>query len=968
MTVRLESRPRPDERALAAGTTVRFAMLLVMLLAASGSMMLPVISGLRSSDSLGCELAAGMDPYHSGDAASLVAGLGQFIPYRACLAKYAPPPSWWEIAGWPLVLSAAAGALFFALPVWKTRRRRLIPLELLDQGADLEGILAELAATAGLAQVPQTVVDPAAHASTGSVVFGRNRRPKVCLHGGLLARRRSDPERFRAVLLHEFAHIANGDITVTYVTVALWRVFLALVLVPYLVWEATQIQGDLSSWLWPSNAPNLTRGLLLPFVTVTLVYLARSDVLRSREMYADLAAVRWGAALHGWDVTAPAPARGALRRALASFQELWRTHPRWELRQDALADPAALFDVMALPLFLTGVTAMLINYHLLECLSPYYLVSAWLVQAITLAPAVLVTGVAGTALWRAVTYAVLTSGRVPSGLRSGLWLGAGMAAGDLLTGFGSGSEWLPARPQLLLLFVLAGAAVTWWAAQCAYLWARTWRGQTLRPVLVLSLLSACLVLSSWFAWWDMPGAEYADGVSYSATAASRQALLRLFPGSPTTHPVMLSGIVTALPLLESLSLWPLIPAAVVALWVGPLMAWTMGAPTGAPRWMNRALRDAGDNALPPGERPPPLRRVLLPGLAGGMLGCTAVAGVQAYVHTSRPSAQQPGSLPTLIYLTWVLIALVAATVAAATVAGASLNNYRLLGTLIAAETAAVLGLAGTFLLLSSDGCLGPLNTLETRCAWRPAWNLPQGVFPILLNALLGLAALTAFPVAAAVSAPRRAKPFTAPSSVTERLAQAQSNRRAHYLGTAVLCAAALGIATADMATQAQKQTRLVTTADAQRSTQQWMGVSTLPVSADTRAMQVHAWYRLGGHYLFNHATSDLRQLASVLSTAMDTRNPGYLSHLRPVCADLARIAQWEQGYYFRIPDPQAQADWEEFGTQAKQGSQNCEHDLNQHNRAPSANALREFVAAARGLTAATNQVNKVLRDADYKGF
>ncbi|MFE4540856.1 M48 family metalloprotease [Streptomyces scopuliridis] len=59
------------------------------------------------------------------------------------------------------------------------------------------------------------VIDPAA-TSVSAVVFGRTRHPVVCLHGGLLAVRCSDPNRFQAVLLHELAHIANRDITLTY--------------------------------------------------------------------------------------------------------------------------------------------------------------------------------------------------------------------------------------------------------------------------------------------------------------------------------------------------------------------------------------------------------------------------------------------------------------------------------------------------------------------------------------------------------------------------------------------------------------------------------------------------------------------------------------------------------------------------------------------------------------------------------
>jgi hypothetical protein len=50
-----------------------------------------------------------------------------------------------------------------------------------------------------------------------------------CLHGGLIARRAADPDGFRAMVLHELVHIRNGDVGITYVTVALWRVLLLTV-------------------------------------------------------------------------------------------------------------------------------------------------------------------------------------------------------------------------------------------------------------------------------------------------------------------------------------------------------------------------------------------------------------------------------------------------------------------------------------------------------------------------------------------------------------------------------------------------------------------------------------------------------------------------------------------------------------------------------------------------------------------
>lgn len=984
-------RSRIDERAMGAGTTVRFAMLVVLLLAASGAMMLPVIKDLRTTDQVGCQLAAGIDPDTAGDMASALNALGQAIAYRACIAKYAPPPPLWEIYGWPVLLSLTAALLFVLLPVWKARRNRAVPLDSVDRDGELRTLLAGLAETAGLDRLPWVVVDRA-EISTGAVVFGRNRRPTVCLYGGLLACRRSDPERFRAVLLHEFAHIANRDLTVTYSTVAMWRVFLTLVIVPYLAWVSTQVYGAFKWWTWSTHAPSLIRGVLLPALTVALVYLARSDVLRSREVYADLAAVRWGADPHGWDVTTRAPAGGSLRRALGSLRRHWGTHPRWEERRDALADPAPLFGARALPMFLTGAAATMVNVHLLTYLSTYELYNLWRIQLVSLAPAALVAGVIGTALWRTVAYAVLTGSPVPSGVRAGLWLGAGMGVGGLLTGYGMGGyEWLPRRPALLVLVVVAGVAFAWWVTQCAHLWASTWRGRSLRPPLLIGLLSGTLVLAAWFAWWTMDGTAWAAGTSYSGTGM-RRLLLQLFPGSDTGHPAgvspgadgtrsaVVSAVAAVWPVLNGFVAAPLIPAAIAALWVVPLAAWAIGRAADTPRWVAGALPGGGDRAAPAGEPMPSLRRVLWPGLLGGAASWLLLVAVQAYLHTSQPGPLQRGGLYEVRYLTWMFMALVGPAAVAAVVAAVRTGRgRRLAGTLIAAETAALLGVAGMLVLVSADGCVRPLDTLASSCTWHPAWQLLQWTLPRLVNGTLVFAAIIALLVAAAGSFGRRARPQRtraagpageAPGERTGRGGRPAGRRLPVRRVAGVLAVAALGIAVVEPRYLAKWHTMTPDSASAQQWTRQWSDVPALSVSAETRERQVHAWHRLGGHYLLNHATADFDYLRGVLRAAVDTRHTQLtdLAKVRPTCADFGRIAGWVNGAYFRVPDPTAQAAWQALGTQAQKGSLDCQRALDRKDDALFVTAMRELIAAGKSAATVTRRVTSVLHEAGYDGY
>lgn len=981
------ARSRIDERAMGAGTTVRFALLVVLLLAAGGAMMLPVVNSLRHTDAIDCTLAAGIDPDRNGDMASVANALSQAVAHRACMEEHAPPPAPWLLYGWPVLLLVTAALLFVLLPVWKARRRRAVPLESVDPDGDIRALLVGLAATAGLARVPRVIVDRASVA-TGAVVFGRNRRPTVCLSGGLLACRRRDPERFRAVLLHEFAHIANRDITVTYGTVAVWRVFLALVLLPYLLWSGRRVHGFLTWWGEPSDLPSLTRGLLLPALTAALVFLARSDVLRGREVYADLAAVRWGADPHKWDVPEPTAAGGRLRSALGPLREFRGTHPRWDERRGALADPAPLFGARALPMFLTGAAAAMLTTHLLTYLWAYNLYSLWRVQLVSLAPAALVAGVIGTALWRSVAYAVLTGDRPPSGVRAGLWLGAGLGAGGLFTGYGvSDAQWIPPRPAVLLLVVCAGVAFAWWVTQCARLWAATWRGRSLRPPLLAGLGAAALVLSAWFAWWTMHGTSWAAGASYSDSAL-RQGVLNVFPGSggagatggaETAGSAVVSTLAAAWPILGGFVAYPLIPAALAALWVVPLTAWSLGRTPGTPRWVTNALPGGDSPPVATGEPLPPLRRVLGPGLLGGAAAWLAVAGAQALLP-ARPAGPRDGAgLHEAHYLAWLFAALlVPAAVAASVAATRSGRGRRLVAALIAAESSALLGLMGMALLVSSDGCVGPLNTLASDCSWRPVWDTMAWTLPRLVNGVLALAAISALLAAAAGSLLRRVRPgVTRPAEdaagdePAPRGGRAAGARRlGGRLAAATTVAAAVAVAVVEPVSLAAFHTMVPDAATTQQVARRWTQAAAPAVSAGTRARQVHAWHRLGGRFLLEHAQANDDYLRTVLRTAVDTENVRlpYLARLRPICADYGRIAGWVNGAYFRAPDREAQTAWHTLGLRAQKGSADCEQALRQQDITLFVEAMRELLAAGDSAGRAAERVEAVLREAGYEDY
>ena len=138
----------------------------------------------------------------------------------------------WQLGGICAVILVAA-LFYYAYPAWKLRRRRLQPLS----PSELPEVTHEfqsLAETAQLPKPPILVWNPLATALP--VVFGRHGRYYVALSGSFVTQHfYRDRDSFRAIMLHEFAHIRNGDIPKTYLTLSLLLGFLATTLAPSLL-------------------------------------------------------------------------------------------------------------------------------------------------------------------------------------------------------------------------------------------------------------------------------------------------------------------------------------------------------------------------------------------------------------------------------------------------------------------------------------------------------------------------------------------------------------------------------------------------------------------------------------------------------------------------------------------------------------------------------------------------------------
>src|SRR5690242_605860 len=191
-----------DRPGVPTGTTLRFASLVLLAVATTlqvFGMYAALWPAATSLDESRCQVQSGLyltsnfevDPDQS-----------KWDAYRACMATFFDGRALWLAGG--LVLLFTVASLIYALrPAWLRYRRNLVPVP-----EELVEPLAELVAEAGLTRAPTFLIDRT-NMRAGGVAFGTHRRKYVALNVGMVALRRIEPESFRAIVLHELAHVRN---------------------------------------------------------------------------------------------------------------------------------------------------------------------------------------------------------------------------------------------------------------------------------------------------------------------------------------------------------------------------------------------------------------------------------------------------------------------------------------------------------------------------------------------------------------------------------------------------------------------------------------------------------------------------------------------------------------------------------------------------------------------------------------
>ncbi|GAB2990623.1 hypothetical protein GCM10023080_065440 [Streptomyces pseudoechinosporeus] len=940
-------------------TGPRFALLMTVVTASSVSMLNTVLAPEPNDtpgDALGCLMAAGMDP-DGRNLDNLLITLRHPEALAQCMSGV-PTLEHWKGMVATVVLLVVAALVYWWQPRLRERWRPTVPAETLDLDGSLATALRELCELAGVTSGVRFRVDRT-RTTSGAVVYGRLGEYTVCLHAGLLVRRATDPEGFRAVVLHELAHIRNRDVVYASASTALWRVFVVLALLPYLWSEGwlllDGLTGRTTSPFWPGLASSIAYSVVSGLLLVCLVHLARADLLRRRELHADARAVSCGALPSAW---AHRDRDGAVTTLIRRVTALLRTHPSWAERRSALAEPGRLSGVGALAMLLVGVSGTLL-VNAVGVVVPQLSTSKGgaLLTTAFLAPVLYVS------LARSATTAQ-ASGRMESGFRSGLWLGCGLVLGEFVGG-SHGNEWFGPEPGFLLGLLLTAAVAAAWSAQCSRLTldlARTWQR---RAAGLVNLLVTAVVLWGGLHWWYLTGWYQSMGV-HSQTEWYREVARQTSPsGDWQPYSRELSAIAEAMSTFGTLNVGVLLPGAAIALWLFPLVLRASTVASG--------LR---------------LGRTLLAGVAGGLVCSATLFAVYRFQHGRRPLTWAERSGPYFSVQVWLLMAgfLVACLLTAAVVAALS-RRYWMPRALLAVVVTQLLGYGTLLVTMSVGGCLGPFRTVQDRCVWLPdaGWLIVRVIAQMTLAPTMLLAACAAVGGAGAGWVVRRLvsrRTTRAAGRATVTAGPGSRWRRLAPTGAVLVLAVPMLLILAAQTTDTKKSPAGKAGASGAPGDTVTDLVEAAPRarSARIRSAQAAAWMAHGGTKHYEGIGDSLTELGEALTAAAkQPDNDGKIKleekKFRHICGTMARRAD-DALAYFPVPDQNIQKEWSTSLAAVSRHSRTCRDAMTPGNdrfkteedraRAFSA-SLEDLLKASDKLSPTLSRIKKVAEPAIERG-
>jgi len=223
-----------------------------------------------------------------------------------------------------------------------------------ERDVKIEEVVFKLAKQAGIT-APQIEMPSKGSGGSSGQAFGFYKSYSIRLDDGLRFLQKFKSKLFNAVVLHEFAHIASGDIWRTYLADGILKSFTRLLIIPFLF--GIFIFSGRKLFAFENFAVIITMlltdiGLFFQFgFAICIMALIWARLLQTREYYADWQASVWGAS-------------EGLRHILQELLEnekpmsgfhLIRFHPSAKMRLDILDGKGNLFSISKTTFFLAGV-------------------------------------------------------------------------------------------------------------------------------------------------------------------------------------------------------------------------------------------------------------------------------------------------------------------------------------------------------------------------------------------------------------------------------------------------------------------------------------------------------------------------------------------------------------------------------------------------------------------------------------
>jgi Zn-dependent protease with chaperone function len=407
----------------------------------------------------------------------------------------------WQIGGVLLTIGLSL-VIYWFFPALKIWRERLLPLSAEDL-PELATELKALCEKARLSPCPSFVWNPLKIDLPSA--FGRCRRYYVTLSGGFIIRFfYSDRDAFRAIILHELAHIRSADVDKTYFTIASSIAFVPVVLAP-----------AAAVLFWPGLSLRFASDILFQILSSTaLIVLSGLAVLRGREYYADVRASVWDGTLANLDrvlnaFPPPKPSR---------WRKVFQFHPSPTERQQTLRDTCSLFHLSFWDAFgigiacsvavdtVQGASFLMFAPHASQ-LQAFKLLYLAVELGVPLCFMLIAVGVVGIAVWKE-TFARLTRGqrKYDTG-RLGLALGLGYVFSNVASAvlFTTDKAFRPSAAPMLA-FAVYGSGILLIALFLIFRWlaatVSAWLELTLQdssplPTLITSIAAAIGLVVAW---------------------------------------------------------------------------------------------------------------------------------------------------------------------------------------------------------------------------------------------------------------------------------------------------------------------------------------------------------------------------------------------------------------------------------------------------------------------------------------